>query len=170
MTLDLKAIVARMRVNRHVVTALCADVDAVQAMWRPTPEAWSLLEVICHLRDEECEDFRVRVDLTLHSPAVEWPAIRPTEWGNERGYRARVLPQELNRWLAEREASTAWLLGLQEPDWSASRVAPGGGVMRAGDLLAAWLAHDFLHIRQLAELQHAWLVQQTAPYECDYAG
>jgi hypothetical protein len=170
MALNLNVTVARMRVNTHVVAALCADVDEQQARWRPTPEAWSMLEVVCHLVDEECEDFRRRVDLTLHAPEQAWPPIRPVEWVHERGYALRALPQELNHWLAEREASAAWLLGLHEPDWNSSHAAPGGASLRAGDLLAAWLAHDFLHIRQLTELQHAWHAQQAAPYACGYAG
>ena len=170
MTFDFKIMTERMRANTHVVAALCADVGEEQACWRPADDAWSMIEVICHLGDEESEDFRVRLDLTLHAPQVEWPSIRPGEWVTERGYAARSLPQELNRWLAEREASLAWLLGLQEPDWNAARVAPWGAVMRAGDIAAAWAAHDLLHIRQLTELQHAWHVRQSAPYTCGYAG
>lgn len=170
MTFDLNNLVGRMRAHTHVAAALCADVGEEQARWRPADEAWSMIEVIGHLADEECEDFRVRLDLTLHSPQVEWPSIRPREWVTERGYATRSLPQELNRWLAEREASMAWLQGLVDPDWSASRVAPWGAVMRAGDIAAAWAAHDLLHIRQLTELQYAWHVRQSSPYTCGYAG
>ena len=42
--------------------------------------------------------------------------------------------------------------------------------MRAGDMLAAWLAHDLLHIRQLIQLQRAWDERQLAPYSLEYAG
>ena len=37
-------------------------------------------------------------------------------------------------------------------------------------LLAAWLAHDCLHIRQLNEIRYAWLATMAAPYAVGYAG
>ncbi len=42
--------------------------------------------------------------------------------------------------------------------------------MKAGELLAAWVAHDNLHMRQLVELRRARLVNLTAPYDVSYAG
>jgi hypothetical protein len=32
------------------------------------------------------------------------------------------------------------------------------------------VAHDFLHIRQMNELQYAWNETQAAPYAVQYAG
>jgi hypothetical protein len=42
--------------------------------------------------------------------------------------------------------------------------------MRAGDMFAAWTAHDQLHMRQFVELHRAWLVEQARPYNVGYAG
>ncbi len=36
-----------------IIRALVADVTLEEARIRPTSEAWSILEVICHLYDEE---------------------------------------------------------------------------------------------------------------------
>jgi hypothetical protein len=36
--------------------------------------------------------------------------------------------------------------------------------------MAAWVAHDLLHIRQIAELPHAYLAVVAAPYRTEYAG
>jgi hypothetical protein len=47
--------------------------------------------------------------------------------------------------------------------------APSGSI-RAGDLLAAWVAHDVLHMRQLAELKYAFMAQAMEPYTVKYAG
>ena len=75
----------------------------------------------------------------------------------------------LDAFLRERAASLEWLRGLHEPNWDATYHARWG-VLRAGDLLAAWLAHDHLHVRQLNELHYAYLAQQAAPYSVEYAG
>ncbi len=42
--------------------------------------------------------------------------------------------------------------------------------MTAGDLLAAWVAHDVLHLRQLVELRYAYLVEEAQPNSVGYAG
>ena len=40
----------------------------------------------------------------------------------------------------------------------------------AGDLLASWLAHDLLHVRQLARLHWQYLTAAAKPFQTDYAG
>ena len=67
----------RLAANGGAVAALAAGIDADQSRWKPSADAWSVLEVINHLADEELEDFRQRLDLTLHQPQAPWPAIDP---------------------------------------------------------------------------------------------
>jgi hypothetical protein len=71
--------------------------------------------------------------------------------------------------LKERQKSLAWLKGLEKPDWQAS-VTVSFGNYSAGDILAAWAAHDLLHLRQLVELHWAILLQAAEPYKVEYAG
>ena len=82
---------------------------------------------------------------------------------------AQALVAFLKHQRVERDASLEWLRGLQSPSWDAEYRAPWG-VLRAGDLIAAWLAHDHLHLRQLNELHYAYLALQAAPYSVEYAG
>lgn len=53
------------------IATLTSDMSDKQARWKPVPESWSALEVLNHLCDEESEDFRLRLDLTLHTPERE---------------------------------------------------------------------------------------------------
>jgi hypothetical protein len=153
----------------EIVTSLVAGVSAEEARVRPAPEAWSLLEVVCHLHDEEREDFRPRLDVVLHRPEEAWTRIDPAAWVTERQYNTRDLAQTLQAFLAERERSLAWLGTLSAPDWSREYRAPFGPIT-AGDLLASWAAHDLLHTRQLLELRRARLLAQTEPHRTQYAG
>jgi hypothetical protein len=141
-----------------------------EARWRPDPASWSLLEVACHLLDEEREDFRQRLDLTLHAPATEWPPIDPAGWVTARAYNSRDLATVVAELQAERQASLTWLEGLRAPDLEQFRRHPQGFTLRAGDLLAAWVAHDSLHLRQLNELRYALIARRAAPYSVEYAG
>jgi hypothetical protein len=167
--LDLNRVVERMRANAAAVDALTRDVSEAQMRWKPSAESWSLLEVVNHLYDEEREDFRTRVDNVLHQPGEHPPPIDPVHWVIERAYNQRDPIASLDAFLRERATSLAWLQGLREPNWDAEYRA-SWGVIRAGDLLAAWLAHDHLHLRQLNELHYAYHALQAAPYSVEYAG
>jgi hypothetical protein len=167
--LDLNQIVDRMRANAVAITALARDVSDAQARWKPSADAWSLLEVVNHLYDEEREDFRTRIDYVLHRPGEQAPPIDPEGWVIARAYNQRDPRESLDAFLRERDSSLEWLRGLQNPNWDAEYRALWG-VLRAGDLLVAWLAHDHLHLRQLNELHYAYLAQQAAPYSVEYAG
>jgi hypothetical protein len=153
----------------EIVRQLVAGVSQAEARFKPTPETWSILEVVCHLYDEEREDFRPRLDIALHRPTSSWPTIDPAGWVTTRKYNDRDLVQALDGLLTERESSLTWLHGLSEPNWEAEYAAPFGPI-KAGDLLASWVAHDNLHTRQLVELRRSRLLGMVAPYRVKYAG
>jgi len=151
------------------IRALVDGVTPAEARARPAAESWSILEVICHLYDEEREDFRQRLDIILHRPNDKWPPIDPVGWVSARQYNDRDLAGALDGFLAERKQSLAWLDSLSAPDWEAQYAAPFG-VIRAGDMLAAWVAHDNLHLRQLVELRRNRVLHVAQPYDVRYAG
>ncbi len=168
--IELVQVISRLQANAPVIAHLMTGVSDAQARWNPSAANWSLLEVINHLYDEEREDFRQRTQLLLLSSGAPWPPIHPGAWVTERAYNQRDVAESLHNWLAEREDSLAWLRGLHQPDWESFAIAPWGAPFKAGDMLSAWLAHDYLHIRQMNELHYLWHLQQAKPYEVGYAG
>lgn len=160
----------RLRANGAVIAALVENLPDREARWKPSPEEWSILEVVNHLCDEEREDFRTRIDYTLHRPAEKWPPIDPPGWVISRGYNTRDVAESVANFQRERAASLAWLAALADPDWDAGRDHPAIGRLRAGDLLASWVAHDYLHIRQLNALHFAFHQADALPYDVRYAG
>lgn len=167
--MDLDYCIKQLAEDAQRVRALVDGVDETQARWKPDPDSWSILEVTCHLLDEERYDFRVRLDITLHKADETWPGIDPAGWVTERGYNNQDLVTSLQEYLEEREFSLAWLRGLEGADWEATYEAPWG-LITAGDLLASWVAHDLLHLRQLVELHWYYNEEQAAPYSTRYAG
>ena len=168
-TMGLEVLRRELEGGARIIQGLAAGVPASDARVRPAPDAWSIVEVVAHLLDEEREDFRARLDHVLHRPHETWPRIDPAAWVTERGYNERDLAETLGAFLAERERSLAWLAGLAAPDWSRVYEASWGPIT-AGDLAASWAAHDLLHIRQLVELRRARLLTLTAPHSTTYAG
>ena len=167
--MDLDHVIERMAANASIVESLVKGIAADQASWKPAPDKWSILEVVNHLYDEEREDFRQRLQLVLTDAALHWPPIAPQEWVITRAYSERDLGQSLQNFLGERQKSLAWLRTLISPNLNNHHEREAGS-LSAGDLLASWLAHDFLHIRQLTRLHWQYLTANANPFLTDYAG
>jgi hypothetical protein len=167
--MDIERFATQMANDAERIRALAQDISYEQSRWKPAPASWSILEVINHLYDEEREDFRVRLDYILNRPGEDPPPIDPPGWVTARQYNQRDLAPSLTNFLAEREKSLKWLRTLPPPNWGAIYQAPFGPI-RAGDMFAAWVAHDLLHMRQLVELHWAFTVESTRPYQTKYAG
>ena len=155
--------------NAARIEALVRGVSPQEASWKPDRDTWSILEVVNHLYDEEREDFRVRLDIILNRPHEPWPGIDPEGWVVERQYNERDLEESVHNFLNERNASLEWLRTLDDPDWDTPYQAHFGSI-RAGDVFAAWVTHDHLHMRQMIELHRAHTVYRADPFQLDYAG
>ena len=151
------------------IVAFAAGVSAADARVRPAPGKWSVLEVLCHLIDEERDDFRHRVRSTLEDPARDCPPIDPEGWARDRDYNARDVAAMRAEFEHERAVSLAWLRSLRAPQWDQAKVHAVVGPLRAGDLLASWAAHDVLHLRQMAAARVAQFEAAVAPYSTRYA-
>lgn len=155
--------------STETIRSLLAGITQEEVQFKPTPETWSQLEVICHLYDEEREDFRARLDSILHRPDEEFHVINPQGWIIERNYNAQDFEQTKENFFAERKKSLEWLNGLSTKDWNITHTDKYGSVT-AGGMFSCWVAHDNLHIRQLVELRRARIEMITKPYPIEYAG
>jgi hypothetical protein len=166
----LEVALARLSANVETIAALARGISDDQVRWRPAPDAWSVLEVLCHLLDEEREDFRTRLRLTLEHPETDWPPIDPTGWILARGYNQREPRLTLDALLGERRASVEWLRSLANANWASAHQHPNIGTMTAAEVLGAWVVHDHLHIRQLNELHWQYVSRRLTALSLDYAG
>ena len=155
--------------STEMIRALLAGLTQEEAGFKPSPETWSILEVLCHFYDEECEDFREHLDFILHRQNEEWHRIDPQGWIVERKYNEQNFIEMQKKFFAERKKSLKWLKGLSDADWNITHTSPFGSAS-AGEMLASWIAHDNLHIRQLVELRRARIENITQPYAILYAG
>lgn len=162
-------IIKRLANSEEMIQGLVYGLDEEQARWRPEPGKWSILEVINHLYDEERDDFRKRLDLTLHQPGVAWPPNDPEAWVSERKYNEREYESSLENLLLERRKSITWLKKLSSPDWESAYEHPVFGKISAGDILCAWLAHDYFHARQISNLLLEYTRLLSEPFSIRYA-
>ena len=168
--MPLSAAITDLEVAVTAVPALVAGLPAETLRACPAPEAWSLLEILHHLADEEREDFPLRLRLTLDDPAKPWPPIDPPGWVATRAYNRQDPDAVLKIFLSARRANLDWLRRLEEPAWDNTHQHPKLGPLSARNLLHAWCAHDILHLRQMLQ-RRWWLREQAAgPGALDYAG
>ena len=163
-------VIERLECNAAVLEAQLRQVRQVQAIWKPAPNKWSILEVINHLADEEIDDFRMRLSLVLKDPTMEWPPIDPDRAAIERRYNDRELAESFERFIRARAQSVEWLRSLRQTNWQTAHQHPRAGSLKAGDLLSSWLAHDLIHIRQINRLHHEYLTATAGEFSTAYAG
>jgi hypothetical protein len=162
-------IIEALQKNRQVFHHILADIDQQIIYWRPSPEKWCLLEIVCHLYDEECEDFGARVKHVLETPEKALRPINPEAWVTKRRYLEQDYEEMLSKFLEARKSSVLWLKSLEAPKWTNTLQHPERGDMSAGKFLVNWLAHDYLHIRQINRVQYLYLKSNSSE-DLEYAG
>lgn len=167
--MDQVRVIAELARNRSVFEALLSETQTKAALWKPASDQWSLLEVTCHLYDEEREDFRARVKHCLENPELPLPPIDPVGWVTSRNYIEQDFAEKLTHFLKEREDSILWLRSLENPQWENTHDHPKLGKMSAKQFLSNWLAHDFIHIRQIIKIRYAYLDEHSGD-SLKYAG
>ncbi|MFN8382113.1 MAG: DinB family protein [Anaerolineales bacterium] len=155
--------------STEMIQSLLAGIGAEEARMKPSKGTWSILEVTCHLYDEEREDFREHLDFILHRQHEDWHPIAPQAWVKLRKYNEQDFKAMKAKFFRERTKSFAWLKELKSADWNITYKSKFGS-MRAGDMFASWVAHDNLHIRQLIELRRWHIERNTKPFKIRYAG
>ncbi|MEO8665612.1 MAG: DinB family protein [Ignavibacteria bacterium] len=154
--------------NGNVFKELFSGIPEEEYLWRPQPEKWCLLEIVCHLYDEEQYDFRARTKHVLDNIQMSPPAIDPEGWVKSRNYIDQNYDETLEKFLNERKRSIEWLTSLKDPQWKNEYVHKLGP-MSAEFFLANWLAHDLLHFRQIISLLYNYTRYKTG-VDVEYAG
>ncbi len=155
--------------NRQVFGALLLHQSEALYRWRPAPGKWNLLEIACHLLDEERFDFKARIRRIFEDVTLPFEPIDPPGWVISRNYAGQDYGTVVKELMEERKASETWLKSLRRAPWDNSHPHPTLGDMSARKLLHNWLAHDYLHIRQINRLLYARL-QYLDEIDLSYAG
>jgi DinB superfamily len=155
--------------NKFVFKELLSGLDKETYLWKQGSKKWCLLEIICHLYDEEREDFRARTKHVLETPDLDLIPFDQLAWIEDRKYIEQNYVEILSKFIIERELSVTWLESLKNPFWDRAIDHPKFGKMSAQLFLVNWVAHDYLHIKQILKLKFDYLKHKTEE-SLDYAG
>jgi DinB superfamily len=167
--MDQEYVINQLEENQKVFKALLGNIPSELIHWRPMPDKWNLLEIVCHLYDEEREDFRTRVRSVLENPRKPLPQFDTHKWVIDHDYGKQDYYHRMLSFLTEREESVQYLRSLEEPRWDNAYKHPKLGKMSAGLFLNNWLAHDYLHIRQINKNKYLFLLENSRT-SLGYAG
>jgi hypothetical protein len=152
----------------NVLRTLIGELDEATARSRPAAHEWSPVEILCHLRDEETEDFAARLRVILDG-RKEFAPIDPEGWVEARSYRQADPRRALTEFCESR--ATLELLATITPERLRASVEHRRlGALSGLDLLVSWVAHDRLHLRQLAGTMARLWAARWVPLKSEYAG
>ncbi len=167
--MNTKYIIDELKRNKIVFKDLLEKIEKDIYLWKPALEKWCILEVLCHLYDEEREDFRARVMHTLGDPEMPANPIDPVGWVISRKYMEQDYDNALQRLLSERDNSIVWLSNLKNANWDNTYQHPLLGNITAEMFLSSWLAHDYLHIKQITKIKYDYF-KEISGDKISYAG
>ena len=126
------------------------------SLWSPAPGKWSILEIVCHLRDMEREAYLDRYRRVLETPAdgagtgPSLPDIDGDVISLERDYRNARLSEALREWSAVRKETLRVLRGVNADQWRLVGVHETAGPLTMTDLLLRQVTgNDEAHLSQI---------------------
>jgi len=121
-------------------------------LWRPSTDAWSLTEVMCHLRDVEKEVHQYRFRLLISSENEFIPGISADEWAVVRDYRRQDGEAAKDLFLEYRQETIELLTPLSSEVWERKGRHAFLGQTSIHEILHMVVRHDELHWEQIRSL------------------
>jgi|SRR5687767_3396831 len=131
----------------RALLADCTQEEAANA--RGGDEGWSVIEVMCHMRDAE-ERAWERMSLMRDRDNPHLPGYDQEEWARERNYAGEKLHSALEGFIRFREQHIADLEALEPEEWERPGVHEGLGGIDIKAQTIHMAAHDAQHAAQIA--------------------
>ena len=112
-------------------------------------EAWSIVEVVCHLRDAEARVLE-RVRTMLEEERPQLAAYDQAALAESANYRTQSLPEAYTDFARLRAEQLALLSALTPAQWERGGLHEESGPITIESLTAHMAAHDAIHLAQIA--------------------
>ena len=105
-------------------------------LWTPAPGKWSILEILCHLRDMEREGYLERYTRILSEDEPRLPDLNGDALAITRAYRSQRAPEVVRDWVALRRQTLQLLRKAGRAQWARAGVHATAGRLTMEDLSA----------------------------------
>jgi hypothetical protein len=136
-----------------ILRGLMTEISEDDARWKPSPDRFSIAEVLSHLSHSEGHCYRARVDRFL---SENMPEFEPDDAQMHlEVYRTADPEEDFGHFEDQRETNVELLRGLTAKDGERKARHREAGEITLSQMLHEWALHDLGHIRQVAELVRA---------------
>ena len=136
-----------------MLRGLMSEISDEDARWKPSPDRFSIAEVLAHLSHSEGHCYRARVDRFL---AEEMPEFEPDDAQMHLQLYKNGDPEEdFAHFEDQRETNIELLRGLPADAGSRKAKHRVAGEITLSQMLHEWALHDLGHVRQITELVRA---------------
>ncbi|NLG99823.1 MAG: HAD hydrolase-like protein [Chloroflexi bacterium] len=146
-----QAMLAVLKSTPAAMDTLCLNLNERQWKDRPQPNAWSLTEIICHLRDVDREVNIPRMERVIQEKDPFVPGVNSDQWAEERKYFLEDGPTALREFIEVRGKLITMLEELPEASWQLPARHAIFGPTRLQELVSFTAMHDRTHVQQALE-------------------
>jgi hypothetical protein len=143
------------------VAALVSGLSPETLIAKNSPDEFSVLENICHLRDIEVEGYTPRINRILNENHPLLPDIDGGLLAIDRNYNSQRLTEALDDFRKARQGNVSALAGLNSDHFARKGVMEGVGEVSLGKLLLMMRDHDDSHLDELRVIRNAANLNQN---------
>jgi hypothetical protein len=123
-------------------------------LFTPAPGKWSILEILCHMRDMEREAYLERYTRILAEPDPQLPDVNGDALAIERDYRGQKAADILRDWMRLRRESLRLLRKAKPEQWRRAGIHETMGRLTIDELVARHAAgNDTAHLGQIEAIK-----------------
>ncbi len=128
-------------------------------LWTPAPGKWSILEILCHMRDMEREAYIERYTRILSENEPKLPDLNGEAFAVLRAYRGQKAPEVVREWVALRRQTLQLLRKTGKAQWARAGVHATAGRLTMEDLIQRHaVGNDEAHLRQIEAIKRRFAV------------
>ena len=133
-------------------------------LFTPAPGKWSILEILCHMRDMEREAYLERYTRILAEPEPRLPDLNGDAFAIERDYRGQKAGDVLRDWARLRRESLRLLRKAKPEQWRRAGIHETAGRLTIDDLVVRHaVGNDAAHLAQIDAIKRrAVLLERLA--------
>lgn len=128
-------------------------------LWTPAPGKWSILEILCHMRDMEREAYIERYTRILSEDEPKLPDLNGEAMAVLRAYRGQKVPEVVREWVALRRQTLQLLRKTGKAQWARAGVHETAGRLTMEDIIRRHaVGNDEAHLRQIEAIKRRYAV------------
>jgi hypothetical protein len=140
----------------HVLQEALKEFPKEMWKWKPSPEKWSIHEVIIHIADSEANSF-VRCRRFIAEPGSGVYGYDENKWSNTLDYHSQSTEESLELFRLLRKTTYDLIKTVDENIWKTATVIHSeNGVTSFEQWLKTYEEHIPVHMRQMKRNYEAW--------------